>query len=411
MVENRHIVDLDPDNARLEKLAEFDILDTPNEEAFDRVARLISQIFGVEIGIVSMIDGHRQWYKAARGLEARETELAETFCRFTMQSDAPMVVEDASKDPRFADNPNVTGAPGVRFYAGVPLRTRDGYNLGTLCAIDPKPRQFGEKDVAIMEELARVVMRDLELSKQVAMDELSGALLRPTFKAEARRHLALAGRSKESVSVVAFDLDHFKAINDRHGHAMGDRVLAAVGEACRAHLRSSDLLGRLGGEEFAILLPGTDLAGGTLVAGKLREAVAALSASFGFSVSASFGVATHAGKFDDIEAMLDRADQAMYGAKRNGRNQVKTEMATLSPQPEAPRRRVLKSGKIRYLNQRSLLDCTVRSLGDDGATLSVSSPVGVPDEFVLAIPGDKLERPCHVVGRSENALEVRFKAA
>lgn len=409
MVEEKAPAEPNAENARLERLAEFDILDTPNEEAFDRVARLISQIFGVEIGIVSMIDGHRQWYKAVRGLAAKEIQLAETFCRYTMQGDEPLVVEDATLDERFADNPSVTGGPGVRFYAGVPLRTRDGYNLGTLCAIDGKPREFGPKDIAILEDLARVVMRDLELSKQVAVDELTGALLRPTFKAEARRHLALANRRNEPVTVVAFDLDRFKSINDQRGHATGDKVLAAVGEACRAQFRTSDFLGRLGGEEFAILLPNTDLDGGMLVASKLREAVSALSPSFGFPVSGSFGVATCLGKFDDIEAMLARADQAMYAAKRAGRDQVLSEAATHAPPPEAPRRRVLKSGKIRYLNQRSLLDCTVRSIGDDGATLSVSSPIGIPDDFVLAIPGDHLERPCHVTGRSETGLEVRFK--
>ncbi|RYE82446.1 MAG: GAF domain-containing protein, partial [Hyphomicrobiales bacterium] len=181
MSESVPAAEINPETARLQKLAEFDILDTPNEEAFDRVARLISQIFGVEIGIVSMIDGHRQWYKAVRGLEAKETELSETFCRYTMLGDEPMVA----------------GATGIRFYAGVPLRTRDGYNLGTLCAIDSKPRAFSDNDLAILEDLARVVMRDLELSKQVAVDELTGALLRPTFKAEARRHLALAGRTGE----------------------------------------------------------------------------------------------------------------------------------------------------------------------------------------------------------------------
>ncbi len=400
-----------PENARLAKLAEFDILDTPNEEAFDRVARLISQIFGVEVGIVSMIDGHRQWYKAVRGLAAKETQITETFCRYTMQGDEPLVVEDATLDERFVDNPNVTGGMEVRFYAGVPLRTRDGYNLGTLCAIDPKPREFGAKDVAILEDLARVVMRDLELSKQVALDELTGAQLRPTFKAEARRHLALATRNGEPLSIVGFDIDHLKTINEQQGYGTGDSVLAAVGEVCRGQFRTSDSLGRLGGDEFAILLPNTDLDGAMLVAGKLREAVAGLSTRFGFAVSASFGVATCGGKFDDIETMLDRADQAVYAAKRDGRNQVKSEVTTQSPPPDAPRRRVLKAGKIRYLNQSSLLDCTVRSIGDDGATLSVSSPMGIPDNFVLAIPGDRLERPCRVTGRSETAVEVRFKAA
>ncbi|MGV3490435.1 MAG: sensor domain-containing diguanylate cyclase [Devosia sp.] len=393
---------------RLEKLAELDILDTPNEESFDRVARLISQIFGVEIGIVSMIDGHRQWYKAIEGLEARETKLSDTFCRYTMQGDEALIVPDATRDLRFADNPMVTGGPEVRFYAGVPLRTRDGYNLGTLCAIDSKPRDFGAKDVAILEDLARVVMRDLELSQQVAVDELTGALSRRAFKAEAHRHIALARRGDEPLSVLAFDLDHFKSINDQHGHSAGDDVLAAVGEACRAQLRTSDFLGRLGGEEFAILLPNTDLDGGIEVAGKLREAIAALSDNFNFKVSASLGVATRHGKFDEIEAILERADQAMYAAKRNGRDQVVSEARPTAP--SAPRRRVLKGAKIKDTVRQSVIDCTVRSLGDDGATLSVSTPIGIPDDFVLSIPGDGFEAKCHVVGRSANALEVRFVA-
>lgn len=396
-----------PEAARLEKLEEFDILDTPHEESFDRVARLISQIFGVEIGIVSMIDGHRQWYKAAKGLEASETNLSESFCRYTIQGDQAMVVPDATQDARFADNPMVTGGPAIRFYAGVPLRTRDGYNLGTLCAIDTKPRQFGQKDVAILEDLARMVMRDLELSQQVAVDELSGALSRTAFKAEARRHAALASRSGEPMTIIGFDLDHFKAINDVRGHAVGDKVLSAVGDVCRAHLRGSDFLGRLGGEEFAVLLPKTDLEGGMLVAGKLREAIEALTAEFGFPISASFGVASRGGKFDQVDAMLERADQAMYAAKRNGRNQVVSEARAVAP-PTAPRRRVLKAGKIRNLNGRTSLDCTVRSLGDDGATLSVSTPLGIPDDFILAIPVDHFEMPCHVTGKSEHAVEVSF---
>lgn len=406
MVTGEATADAGPEAARLERLAEFDILDTPNEEAFDRVARLISQIFGVEIGIVSMIDGHRQWYKAVQGLASRETQLSDTFCRYTMQGDVPLVVTDASLDQRFADNPMVTGGPEIRFYAGVPLRTRDGFNLGTLCAIDHKPREFGPRDVAILEDLARVVMRDLELSKQVAVDELTGALSRRVFKAEARRHIALAQRQDEAATVLAFDLDHFKTINDTHGHASGDDVLAAVSEICRELLRKSDLLGRLGGEEFAILLPQTDLDGGIEVAGKLRELIAALTERFGFAVSASFGVATRAGKFDEIDAMLERADQALYAAKRAGRNRVVSEARQTAP--AAPRRRVLKGGKIKLVKQNSVIDCTVRLLGEDGATISVSSPIGIPSEFVLAIPVDHFEANCHVSGRSEHAVDVMF---
>lgn len=399
--------DVGPEAARLAQLEEFDILDTPNEESFDRVARLICQIFGVEIGIVSIMDAHSQWYKAAHGLTGTDTNLSETFCRHAMKADIAVVVPDATADPRFANDPAVTGEPGVRFYAGVPLRTRDGFSLGALCVIDTRPREFGPKDVAILEDLGRVVMRDLELSKQVAVDEVTGALSRMAFKAEARRHVALAARAGEPLSIIAFDLDQFKSINDTQGQAVGDKVLTAVGDVCRAHLRGSDIRGRLGGEAFAIMLPKTDLDGGVLVAGKLREAIAALGSRFGFSISASFGVASRGGKSDRLDDMLERADQAMYAAKRDGRNRVVSEVRAVTP-PTAPRRRVLKAGKIRSLNGWTSLDCTVRSLGEDGATLSVPSPLGIPDDFILAIPGDHFEAPCHVTGKSDHAVEVSF---
>lgn len=396
-----------PEVARLAKFQEFDILDTPNQESLDRVARLICQIFGVATGIVWIADARRQWCRAAHGLAGSDANLSETFCRHTMKGEAALVVPDAAADPRFAGTPAVTGAPGVRFYAGVPLRTRDGHTVGTLCAMDTKPRAFGPKDVAILEDLTRVLMRDLELSKQVAVDEVTGALSRAAFMAEGRRHTALAARAGEPVALIAFDLDQYRAINDTQGHPTGDRVLAATGRVCRAHLRGSDVLGRLGGGTFAIVLPKTDLDGGVLVAGRLRDAIAALSAEFGFPLSASFGVASRGGKSDQLDDMLERAEQAKYAAKRDGRNRVVSEARAVMP-PTAPRRRVLKAGKIRSLNGWTSLDCTVRSLGEDGATLSVASPFGIPTDFILAIPGDRFEAPCHVTGKSDHAVEVRF---
>ena len=396
-----------PEVARLAKFEEFDILDTPNQESLDRVARLICQIFGVATGIVWIADARRQWCRAAHGLAGSDANLSETFCRHTMKGEAALVVPDAAADPRFAGTPAVTGAPGMRFYAGVPLRTRDGHTVGTLCAMDTKPRAFGPKDVAILEDLTRVLMRDLELSKQVAVDEVTGALSRAAFMAEGRRHTALAARAGEPVALIAFDLDQYRAINDTQGHPTGDRVLAATGRVCRAHLRGSDVLGRLGGGTFAIVLPKTDLDGGVLVAGRLRDAIAALSAEFGFPLSASFGVASRGGKSDQLDDMLERAEQAKYAAERDGRNRVVSEARAVTP-PTAARRRVLKAGKIRSLNGWTSLDCTVRSLGEDGATLSVASPFGIPTDFILAIPGDRFEAPCHVTGKSDHAVEVRF---
>lgn len=136
-----HTTEMNADAARRERdrlaaLDKFDVLDLPREQPFDRIAQLIRSIFGVEIGIVSMIDGHRQWYKASEGIGQEQAPLENTFCRFTVQSDDPVVVKNATQDARFAANPHVTGEPHIRFYAGVPLRTRQGHNIGTLCAID-----------------------------------------------------------------------------------------------------------------------------------------------------------------------------------------------------------------------------------------------------------------------------------
>src|SRR5689334_19870629 len=120
---------------RLEALERYDILDTPREKPFDRIANLIQAIFDVPIGIVSMIDGHRQWYKASTGLPNNEADLKDTFCRFALEGSAPLVIPDATKDHRVSNNPYVAGDPNIRFYAGVPLRTKDGHNIGTVCAI------------------------------------------------------------------------------------------------------------------------------------------------------------------------------------------------------------------------------------------------------------------------------------
>ena len=170
---------------RLDALNRFDVIDTPREEAFDRITRLIRNIFDLPVAIVSMIDGHRQWYKAYEGLENREVSRDETFCKYTLQDGAPLVVPDARDDERFAQNPMVTGGPQVRFYAGVPLRANDGHNIGTVCAIGFEPRSFGQREIAILSDLAALAMDVLELRQLASVDPLTGALSRRAFKEQA----------------------------------------------------------------------------------------------------------------------------------------------------------------------------------------------------------------------------------
>src|SRR6056297_1931368 len=125
---------------RLAALYRYDILDTEPEEAFDRISQMAAHLFDAPLAFVSLIDEDRQWMKSCVGLETREISLDASICVYAIQTDEVTVIPDATQDERVADNPFVTGEVGIRFYAGAPLRTSDGYRIGTLCVLDTEPR-------------------------------------------------------------------------------------------------------------------------------------------------------------------------------------------------------------------------------------------------------------------------------
>jgi signal transduction histidine kinase len=151
------------ESERLERLQRYRILDTPPEPAFDRITRIVAKILGVPMSLVTLIDEERQWFKSRFGLDASETPRELAFCAHAILGDELFIVEDATKDPRFFDNPLVVSAPFVRFYASTPLKTPDGWNLGTLCAIDSKPRTITGDQRALLEDLGHLVVDEMEL--------------------------------------------------------------------------------------------------------------------------------------------------------------------------------------------------------------------------------------------------------
>lgn len=397
---------------RLAALDNLDLLNSPRDEGFDRIVRLIQQVFTVEIGLVSFIDGHRQWYQACSGLSADEVPVEDTFCRYVLNDDQPMVVQDASRDPRFITHPAVTGPDHVRFYAGVPLKTKAGHTIGTVCAIDRTPRSFSRKDLGILEELAGASMDRIELMQTASTDSLTDALTRRAFKREAEQLIAAALRHKHDLACLVLDVDHFKKVNDTYGHAAGDGVLKAVAATCRSKLRTSDLLGRLGGEEFAILLSHVGAEEAMIAAEKLRAEIAAraISGEFGtINITASFGASALSIVGRDIETLLAQADAAMYQAKGAGRNRCVAYASMQSADGMSARRRVLKAGNIVFNERRSTVDCTVKSLGVDGAGITVSNTAGIPPEFMLTIKADGFETNCSVISRDRQNLEVAFR--
>lgn len=151
---------------RLKALLSYNIIDTLKEEEFDKLAQLASIICETPIALISLIDDKRQWYKAKVGIEANEMPKELTFCQFTIQKDHLWVVEDATKNDLLKDNPNVTAEDGIRFYAGLPLQSVDGYNIGTLCVADIKPKKISEKEKIALQIITEQIMILLEARKR-----------------------------------------------------------------------------------------------------------------------------------------------------------------------------------------------------------------------------------------------------
>ncbi|GJE56366.1 sensor domain-containing diguanylate cyclase [Methylobacterium sp. WL9] len=395
---------------RLIALDRYDILDTPAEEAFDRITRLTRRIFDVPMSTITLIDGHRQWFKSRAGIAACETARGPALCNVAIREHRALIVPDTLEDPRFAANAFVVGDPGIRFYAGVPLLTPEGHGIGTLCAMDTRPRSFLDDQIDTLTDLGRIVMSELELRLLAMTDGLTGTLSRRAFREEFSRAFALAHRHRHDLSCIMIDLDHFKSVNDRHGHAIGDVVLAAATAACREELRKSDAFGRMGGEEFAVLLPYTSLPSALRVAEKLRAAIAdqrTPTPDGPLQVTASFGVAALDGATTEMDALLQNADAALYAAKHEGRNRCRAADPVETAGP-ATRRRVLKAGQISFDGGRCAIDCTVRSLSDESASLKIGTTIGLPETFKLLIAADGLSRRCRIVTRAEQMLDVAF---
>jgi len=161
------------EEGRMTAVRRYDLLDTPPDGSFDRITALAARIFQVPIALVSVVDYDRIWFKSRHGLSVEQIDRDAGLCASAILHDEPWVVTDARSDPRALANPLVAGEMGLQFYAGVPLTTRDGHNLGTLCLIDYAPREFTAAELATLEDLAAVVMSELELrldSRQALLD-------------------------------------------------------------------------------------------------------------------------------------------------------------------------------------------------------------------------------------------------
>ena len=315
--------------ARLDALYTYRILDTPADERFDVFTRLCNWIYHTPISGINLIDADRTFFKSLIGFPAYTPRRATSICAHAVGGGEPiMVVEDLAQDPRFADHPLVT--KGLRFYAGALLQGSCGYILGTLCIGDTTPRSLDIQQRQMLLELAKGVSSVLDLHRsslwllQVASeDTLTGLCNRRLFMD--RLHTALQSPAPDSPCVLLYlDLDGFKQVNDKFGHAAGDALLQEVGRRLKATVRPGDIVARLGGDEFAILLhEASTISCAETLSHRVLEA---FTRPFAYeaktlSIRGSIGIAACTLGGTDLAAadLMRYADNALYEAKQAGR--------------------------------------------------------------------------------------------
>ena len=305
------------EQVRIQKLHALEILDTEPEERFERITRLARSLFQVPMALVSLVDERRQWFKSHQGLDAVETSREVSFCGHTICGNTLFEVQNALEDPRFQDNPLVTGNPDIRFYAGVPISTLEGYNLGTLCIIDTVPRALSEEQKGLMIDLAKLVEQEIVAAQAVTEDALTLVCNRYGFDFFDEKTLKKSARYHTETTLVLFDLNDFKSVNDNFGHLEGDALLKVFAELLLANFRECDVVGRIGGDEFAVLMDQTDRTAAEQALQRFDKAIKLYNETceLPYPVAFSAGLASTCDGADDLSELFNKADNAMYRNK------------------------------------------------------------------------------------------------
>jgi diguanylate cyclase (GGDEF)-like protein len=330
-----------PDNeeARLAALHRLGIVDQPAASPdLDALSRLAVFVTGAPFSAINLIDADRQWQASVAGAEPVVYPRGDSLCQHTVYEGRTIHVADAGRDPRFSDNPFVTGEiDRVALYCGVPLRDPDGYVLGTLCITDSQARQLTAAQVGALEDLAKQVERMFEMRRQhtklldvlaeldhlAVHDPLTGLVNRRMLADRLEHALERARRGSLPPVVFFGDLDGFKAVNDQLGHQAGDQVLIEVARRLHATMRPTDTIARVGGDELVVLCEDLPAEHRAVVAERIRSAATgsidtdAGPAEIGLSIG--MAVATPERSTADV---LAEADRGMYLDKLSRRSRA-----------------------------------------------------------------------------------------
>ena len=257
--------------ARMAALCSTGQLDTPIEGRFEIITRLARRVMDVPIAAVSLVDADRQWFKSINGLDVAETGRDISFCGHTILTDKVMIIPDARKDPRFSDNPLVTGPPNIVFYVGYPLSSEIGDNIATLCLIDTKPRNPADKELAAIQDLAAMAEQQLNATtqKSVATELLSrlsrdqrNELIDPLTRLWNRkgidsiltRQKAKAHEQEQGITLLAVRIDGPSNQPEQETRSILDSVLCESAKSLLVGIRQWDNVGRYGDNVFIVII-------------------------------------------------------------------------------------------------------------------------------------------------------------
>lgn len=335
------------EESRLRALYATNLLDTPAEGRFDRITRIARRLAKTPIATLTLIDRDRQWFKSQLGLTGKAEDPRDiSFCARAIEGEEDLlVVENAAEDPDFKENPLVTGKPFIRFYAGKAVYY-EGQRIGTICVIDTKPRKLSAQGAQDLRDLACWVesefdsdrlseaqmslMSEVDRLREMALvDPLTRTWNRAGLEEVFSRESSSAERGKDSLGLIMADIDHFKSVNDTYGHDVGDIVLKRVADRLRLSIRPYDSIGRMGGEEFVVVLPKSHGPTVATIAERIRRAVkdTPIELSGGEQLSVTLSLGTSSARFKpgfapSLEVLSKVADEALYRAKGAGRDRV-----------------------------------------------------------------------------------------
>lgn len=327
---------------QLAELQMQDLVNTPLEARFNRLTRITREALRVRAAAISFIDHEREWFKAVNGWSVNELPRSRSLASRLLEGGRAVVIHDTREDDRSSGHPLVTGAPSFRFCAVYPLKDCFENVLGAIAGYDVEPREPRAQLLETLTDLGELAQRELfvhELGsaqqqllakldasrRQAMLDELTRLWNRRGGMELLGRAMADAHRGA-GLGLCVVDVDHFKSINDRFGHATGDAVLRKVASLLVDSIRPDDIACRLGGDEFLLLFPDLGAKDFGSIVERIRartEALTIRTRSGTLEVTMSLGgVSGGACRGITAEELLHRADQALYEAKAGGRNRA-----------------------------------------------------------------------------------------